>query len=280
MSAIFIEQRVVHYEVFGRGQPVIFLHSWLGSWRYWVPSMEMISDRFRAYAMDFWGFGDSDRSGESFNVQAYVDQLLAFMHELGMVKANLVGHGLGGIVAVRAAAQAPKNFLKLVVTGMPVEGEALSIHTKSGALSRLMGRNNINDTMGKLLKQVQSRIADEEIRQELLEDTSSTLQTVMEHVFESMLEVDLRDDLRTLAIPTLGVYSGNDAVVPPTQAETFEENATEHQVLTMENYNHFPFLEEGNVFNRLLLDFLTSPGATAVQIKEEWRRRVKQTEYL
>ena len=68
MSATFVNQRMVHYEVFGRGQPVIFLHSWLGSWRYWVPSMEMISDRFRAYAMDFWGFGESDRSAKDVDI--------------------------------------------------------------------------------------------------------------------------------------------------------------------------------------------------------------------
>lgn len=280
MSATFVNQRMVHYEVFGRGQPVIFLHSWLGSWRYWMPSMEMISDRFRAYAMDFWGFGESDRSGQEFDIQLYVDQLLGFMHELGMVRANLVGHGLGGVVAVRAAIQSPNTFLKLVLTGTPIDGDALSGLTKTGALSRLMGKTTVSDAMNKLIRNIQTRIADEEIRTELLEDIGSTTSTVMDHVFESLLDIDISEDLEKLSTPTLGVYSANDAVVPVSQAELFEEYATEHQVLTMDNYNHFPFLEEGNVFNRLLQDFLTSPGASAVQIKEEWRRRVKQTDYL
>ncbi|MCL6543573.1 MAG: alpha/beta hydrolase, partial [Roseiflexus sp.] len=62
MSAIHIDNRLVHYEVVGRrGAPVIFLHSWLGSWRYWLPTMEHASERYRTFALDFWGFGESDR---------------------------------------------------------------------------------------------------------------------------------------------------------------------------------------------------------------------------
>ncbi|HET9433568.1 MAG TPA: alpha/beta fold hydrolase, partial [Chitinophagaceae bacterium] len=60
MSALIIDGDVVHYEAFGRGKPVLFIHGWLGSWRYWVPTMQAISDKYRAYALDLWGFGDSD----------------------------------------------------------------------------------------------------------------------------------------------------------------------------------------------------------------------------
>ena len=278
MSAIIVNNRIIHYEVFGRGQPVIFLHSWLGSWRYWVPSMEMISDRFRAYALDFWGFGDSDRSQSQFNVDAYVEQLMAFMHELGMVKANLVGHGLGGIVAIRAALQAPNQFLKVVVTNTPVQGELLGSLVKPSTLSRLMGKANPTETWNKLLKNI--KIDDASTYQEVIEDTNATNGDVVQRVFDSVLASDLRPYLHNLVTPTLGVYSGNDVIIPREHAALFEAAATEHQVVTIEGRDHFPFLEEGNAFNRLILDYLTSPGATTVQIKEEWRRRVKQAEYL
>ena len=59
MSAIILEQEVVHYEVLGRGRPLIFLHGWVGSWRYWIPVMQAASLTFRAYALDQWGFGDT-----------------------------------------------------------------------------------------------------------------------------------------------------------------------------------------------------------------------------
>ena len=40
MSVVLLDQQVVHYEVLGRGRPLIFLHGWVGSWRYWIPVMQ------------------------------------------------------------------------------------------------------------------------------------------------------------------------------------------------------------------------------------------------
>ena len=66
MSAITIENDLVHYEVLGRGRPVIFIHGWLGSWRYWVPTMQQLSVKYRTYALDLWGFGDSGKDAKPF----------------------------------------------------------------------------------------------------------------------------------------------------------------------------------------------------------------------
>lgn len=59
MSATLLDDKIVHYEVLGRGRPIIFLHGWVGSWRYWVPAMQTAVMSFRAHAFDLWGFGDT-----------------------------------------------------------------------------------------------------------------------------------------------------------------------------------------------------------------------------
>ena len=66
MSAIILQDEIVHYEVLGRGRPLIFIHGWVGSWRYWIPSMQAASVSFRAYALDLWGFGDSAKEPEKY----------------------------------------------------------------------------------------------------------------------------------------------------------------------------------------------------------------------
>ena len=40
MSVVLLNQEIVHYEVLGRGRPLILLHGWVGSWRYWIPVMQ------------------------------------------------------------------------------------------------------------------------------------------------------------------------------------------------------------------------------------------------
>ena len=43
MSIVTLESELIHYEVLGRGRPLIFLHGWVGSWRYWIPAMQALS---------------------------------------------------------------------------------------------------------------------------------------------------------------------------------------------------------------------------------------------
>ncbi|HVO70098.1 MAG TPA: alpha/beta fold hydrolase, partial [Aggregatilineaceae bacterium] len=107
MSAITVENDLVHYEVLGRGRPVILLHGWLGSWRYWVPAMQQLSMKYRTYALDFWGFGDSGRDTRRYDFPSQVMLLDQFMEKMGISKAALVGHDLGAAVAARYAIQHP-----------------------------------------------------------------------------------------------------------------------------------------------------------------------------
>lgn len=278
MSAIHLDNRLVHYEVFGRGQPIVFLHSWLGSWRYWVPTMDLASERHRAYALDFWGFGESDRRGSQFTVDGYVDMLINFMDKMGIRMANLVGHGLGGMVAVMAAHSRPDMFPKVMTVATPLQGQILAGHIKPGTFSRLLGMNNATNVWAKLIRSIP--IADPEVQQELYEDTESISEQVLSSIQESLLTTDLNSYISTLQVPLLAVYGGADRIVNAEHAEHLNDMRQRPvQRLVLPKANHFPFLEQSSVFSRLLLDFIVSQGSP-VEIKEEWRRRVNQREYL
>jgi pimeloyl-ACP methyl ester carboxylesterase len=120
MSAITVENDLVHYEVLGRGRPVILLHGWLGSWRYWVPAMQQLSMKYRTYALDFWGFGDSGRDTRRYDFPSQVMLLDQFMEKMGISKAALVGHDLGAAVAARYAIQHPDRVPRLMVVSPPL----------------------------------------------------------------------------------------------------------------------------------------------------------------
>ena len=278
MSAIHLDNRLVHYEMVGRrGQPIIFLHSWLGSWRYWLPTMDHISERNRAYAIDFWGFGESDRRDSEFSLTEYVEMLLQFMDNMGLTRVNLAGHGLGGMVAIRAAIQRPERFGKIMTVNTPIHG-AQAIAVRPGALlSRLFGRTNPTNVWSKLVRQIE--VDDPQIKEEIIEDTDSLTDVVVERVVASILKSDLRADLAKIESPLLAIYCSNDSIVSHDQADLLREEYRSLQVLKLRRSNHFPFLDQPNVFNRLLLDFLASEG-TPVEIKAEWRRRVSQLEYM
>ena len=149
MSAIIIDEGLVHYEVLGRGRPLIFLHGWLGSWRYWMPTMDALSDRYRAYAFDMWGFGDTDRNAGRYGVDAYVSQLLGFMEELGLLRASLIGHSMGAVVAVLFAERCPERVERIMAVSTPLAGSAVSKRLispgGSSLLDRVLGRRATAD---------------------------------------------------------------------------------------------------------------------------------------
>src|SRR5260221_3648155 len=120
MSAITLENDLVHYEVLGRGRPVIFVHGWLGSWRYWVPAMQQLSAKYRTYALDLWGFGDSGRNAKNYDFKAQVELLHEFMEKLGITKAALVGHSLGAAICLRYASLYPDRAPRLALISAPL----------------------------------------------------------------------------------------------------------------------------------------------------------------
>ena len=104
MSAITIHDDLVHYQVLGRGKPVVLIHGWLGSWRYWVATMQQIAVKYRCYAVDLWGFGDSAKDPSRYNLEWQLDLIDKFLDAMGIPKAVLVGHGLGAVIAARYGA--------------------------------------------------------------------------------------------------------------------------------------------------------------------------------
>ncbi len=108
MSVVILQDEIVHYEVLGRGKPLIFLHGWVGSWRYWIPAMQSASVSFRTYALDLWGFGDSAKAANNYSLEQQVNLVNLFTQEMGIGRIALIGHGLGAIIAALYAAQNPK----------------------------------------------------------------------------------------------------------------------------------------------------------------------------
>ncbi len=121
MSAITIDNNdLVHYEVMGRGRPVILIHGWLGSWRYWIPTMQQLNSKFRIYALDLWGFGDTQKNVTHYDLKSQVALLGAFMEKLGITKAAIVGHGLGAAVAIEFARTHPEAAPRVMLVSPPL----------------------------------------------------------------------------------------------------------------------------------------------------------------
>mgnify|MGYP000026370131 CR=1 FL=1 len=264
MSAVIIENGLVHYEAMGRGRPLIFIHGWLGSWRYWVPTMDDLSDRYRTYAVDLWGFGDSDRR-QGYSLPDYVSLVRRFMEEMGIFRAPVVGHALGGVIALRLAVESPERVEQVMAVSTPLNREALG-----RPLTTFAG--NGDDILAQVLGRRQAA-AYPEVRLE----AHKTDIAALVHSVQAVMQTNLRAALELVSVPTLLVYGKNDTVVRPPVRQDLPRGLEEMvRIIHLEGSRHFPMLDETNKFNRLLRQFLETRGDLyALELKEEWRRRIR-----
>lgn len=120
MSAITVGGDIVHYEVLGRGRPVVLVHGWVGSWRYWIPLMQQLHLKYRVYALDLFGYGDSARNPEKYTIEHQINLLVEFMNQLGLGKAVVIGHGMGALIATEFASQYREVVYRLLIASAPL----------------------------------------------------------------------------------------------------------------------------------------------------------------
>lgn len=120
MSAITVDGDLVHYEVLGRGRPVVLVHGWVGSWRYWIPTMQKLHLKFRVYAVDLLGFGESARSTQRYTIDYQVRVLHQMMNQLAITKAAFVGHGLGALVLTEYAQRYSDTVVRMMLSSPPL----------------------------------------------------------------------------------------------------------------------------------------------------------------
>lgn len=272
MSIVVIDNQVVHYEVFGRGRPVLFLHGWLGSWRYWFPTMEVVAENFRTYSFDFWGFGDSRRKNTQESIQNYSEQVIRFLDELGIDRVQLVGHSMGGMVALKTAINYPDRITRVATVGAPIDGDSLSW------LLKLTDRPIFADAFARLpwLRRYLFRFflgeTSDPAVSEVIDDSVKSSANTLRRAVSSMWRTDLRPELPRLRVPALIVHGGRDDIVAPNQADLFD-HVSSAEVVLMPRSRHFPFLDEAELFNEVLMRFLKAqhpagPGTMPNLVRE------------
>ncbi len=262
MSAIILDQEIVHYEVLGRGRPVIFLHGWVGSWRYWIPVMQAVSVSFRAYAIDLWGFGDSSKDPPHYPLGEQIHLLDKFLEQLGIMRFVVVGHGLGAILGINYARQNPGVVDRVMAVGYPLEESMIHPRLRSDPPAALA-----DWLLGHIPATDPARA-----------DAPKTDPQVVQASIASLGLANLRDLWRSANTACLLVHGQNDPAIQPPRPEQLVELPDQMHAVCFDQSGHFPMLDETNKFNRLLIDFLAlSSGESPrdLQLKEEWKRRVR-----
>jgi len=260
MSAILLDGSIVHYEALGRGRPIVFLHGWVGSWRYWLSAMQVASTSFRAYGLDLFGFGDTARNTQRYSLDQQAALVNRFLEEMGIGKVAIVGHGLGALVGFTFISQWPRSVDRIMAINCPLEYSSVNSKLTSSSMPDLV------DWLSNHTPEAAAALSDAPKG-----DPEAISKSVDDLKTKNLFEKDSNQN-----VPGLLVYGANDPVIaapPQDKLDTFYI----HQ-LGLDGTGHFPMIDDPSKFNRLLTDFLAlDAGASPkeMQLKEEWKRRVR-----
>jgi pimeloyl-ACP methyl ester carboxylesterase len=229
----------------------------------WQDTMAYLGRYYRTYALDFWGFGESDNKRDTYVVQDFVSMVDQFMEQLGIIQAPLVGHSMGGTVSLAVAMQFPQRVQKVVVIGSPIVGSSLSMLLKLFGI-RPIGFVVYNNLWAfkmsyRLLAPFYS--SDKTWSKMMDRDVSRTKLEAFFLSISSLRKTDLRPKLGEIKVPVMGMYGPKDIVVHPKQWEPLKNGVSHARIELFPNAGHFIMLDDPPRFKEILRDFLDTKTA-------------------
>ncbi|MEP7289906.1 MAG: alpha/beta hydrolase [Chloroflexota bacterium] len=122
-----IERDGYHWHVVTSGPvdapPVLMLHCWTGNWTLWEKTMQHLDGQYRFIVPDHLGFGQSDKPrGQFYAIDQQAERSLHILKCFGYERATVIGHSMGGQIALTLAAIHPEAVERLIVVDPSVTG--------------------------------------------------------------------------------------------------------------------------------------------------------------
>lgn len=259
MSSIVTTEGIVHYEMDGRGQPVVLLHGWINSWAVWRETMIYLAEqrRLKVYALDFWGFGESAKERTPpFKIGSYVSMVYQFMDTMGIQQAPVIGHSMGGTVSLNLTLEHPDFVQKVAVVGSPITGGSLNVLLKMASLPWVANTLFKIPSMLRFVVWFVLAGDSKKVQHMIFRDVSRVSAESFFRSIGDLWRTDLRPRLGEIQVPTVGIYGAHDNIVDPGQSKIVEAGIAQSKVKMLHGSRHFPMLDEPEAFRETLLEFL------------------------
>lgn len=248
------------YEVAGEGDPLCFLHCWMGNRRFWREQVRHFSDSYQCVLVDFRGHGQSRLSGLGYSPALFAKDVWALLERLGLEDSRmfLVGHSLGGMVAMRLALDHPEIARGLALLN---SSACLRDYLFQGVSSFLtLPLLRLNLVMPMMKKFVLDAVVvgpqgTPELRQFIEQAVMSFPDEVAYPCLLEIRNFDVRSEIHRLRVPTLIVAGFLDVLTDVRHARALKRRLPRAELKILPRASHMAMLEQPDLVNGLLEKF-------------------------
>ena len=194
----------------GSGPDIILIHGLAGHTGVWSDAAEALDDRYRLHLVQIHGFGGVARTSSDSLVSAAVAREVArYIREAGLVRPALVGHSMGGTIAMMVAARNPGSAGRVMVLDMvPFMGAMFNQPDATAeALRPIANQMRAQLLSGAMLgPMVATMTRSEANRQKLLQYANASDMRMVAHAMHELILTDMRPELPRLNVPLTVVY--------------------------------------------------------------------------
>src|SRR3954451_17007439 len=265
----------VSYRIAGEGPVILLVHGIAGSSQQWLDSMTMLAEDHTVVGPDLLGHGRSAKPRGDYSLGAYAAGLRDLLVALDCRKATVVGHSLGGGIALQFAYQFPERTNRLALVSSGGLGREVHFLLRAATLPGselvlpLISNDHVRDAgtavsglLGRLGLRAGPDIAEFARGYATLADGDArrafvhTLRAVIDHGGQRVNATDrlyLAEDM-----PTLIVWGRRDPIIPVAHAGIAHRGMPGSRLEVFDDSGHFPQLDDPVRFARTLSDFIDS----------------------
>ena len=232
------------------GDNVILIHGFGGDLDNWLFNIDALGEVATVYALDLPGHGGSTKALEHPKLATLVSAVNSFMDRTGIASAHLVGHSLGGAIAMQMAVDHPQKVKSMTLICSAGLGPEFSSYVDDYVAAQ--GRKDLKPVLERLFADknlVSRQLVDDVLKYKRLDGVDTVLAGLAEAIFGGQKQHELPvQKLGANHPPALVIWGKEDQVIPSSQAN----NLKAAKVHVIENAGHMVFMEKASDVNGLI----------------------------
>ena len=284
----------VSYRTAGDGGPVVLLiHGIVGCAEQWDQVAPLLAERYTVVAPDLLGHGRSDKPRGDYSLGAYASSVRDLLVALGHKRATVVGHSLGGGIAMQFAYEYPPFAERLVLASSGGLGREVHLMLRAATLpgseivlpliahERLLGVGSaVGGVLGRLGLQAGTDLGEMARGYQSLADAGARQAFI--HTLRAVLDiggqrVSARDRLYLAEVlPSLIIWGAQDPLIPVQHAEAAKRELPDSRLEVFDEAGHFPQLHDPVRFAYTLTDFIESTEPTEMDFTDADFERMRE----
>ena len=262
MPKVKVSDIEMYYESIGEGDPVVLVTGYGADLFAWALQAPELSQSYKVYMIDNRGVGDTDKPDGPYTIKMMAGDVAGFFDAVGIERAHLVGHSMGGMIAQRFALDYPEKLRSLTLastTCRPPKGSELMLMLWTDIIEKLGNEAFANNiiawcfTHDFIDKQYDALLM---MRQMMLAHFAE--KPLLPGPFRSqcaaITSFDVADEINSIKVPTMVLVGREDILTPPKFSEKIASRIP-GSTLNVIDGGHAYNQEVPSIFNQALLDF-------------------------